>query len=1191
MNVALLRTDGWGLKECISLARKNLCIFQHIVSVIRGDTMRMHSRMAENENTEGFFYGTNISRPERNETWTRKGEELRWMAEKNVEISTLEKNIKKQNRKDDLSIKYFLVGYLLFIKNQDILSAEITTVSLINASDKAGGLVSAMTWGQETIHGQAPSLLWSESREFSITQTRIPNTYGTFKEDGKHKAIYFSNIAESFFSFIVSLDVFTLPGADAAPLKKMHYFFPEKQPEKCFTEAQIKKCDKVHKDKATKKILLLNLILKVGKLNCYCPPPSRINEYLSRARGMVVTENSISDVILDTYYYPENQSENCLSINQLAKCEKAHRDEEQKGRVFKSLRLDVGTTRCFCPPQERIPALRNKFSTPVNTVYADDHQTDADAATTLLYSKSMKITTTEATLFVENGCENNDVKLNTQYNHYSEVMTILTSTENSNYTDTNEIKQKYEIKYSKKHDLIETSISKDGEVIKTVDGLDISQLREFDHVCRAYYGMDILCFMQKKGWLKRDFYNKFLYPILQLAAEKLKNNGIVFNEENLMKETFARMLQLVKKFESMPTIHALRLDPLYRKLMFLAQQINNRGSYGLTFPGEAKSVYTNKLSEILKSEITIEELSILRIEALELIDFYQNPENQETEKFISLKLRKIMNAVDELFYEKRQFSTEKPDEKVILDALTANTYRLDKAVCLELKPTVRPTEPCTLFPDIGVAIFKMNGANYRKQYALLVAVKIFIPRLVTILSSTEIYTDTYELALLLRLYCLLGNNKKFCDDGKSTVKISKKNEADVIKSYTEGDRKSRLKQDAAALILGGASSIGALMIVNGILTEVRKAEQVRHLIDLERLSQEESFTDEVSETQVLPPSVDSPEKKGSVAQSELSEAAAPVQQLYFPEMPSPGEELDSIIIFEEMNKVARSELKGKKFIIKPGLNEEVSGPVPEYIAEAQSVIREGFDRVSEMIANLRHRIEVSLINSDVHYQSYLRSYFRDALAVNNSELIELVINRFIDIVRRVDEFLKDTVKQNYRNIFLISTEQTRTAEGGYASLLTEEERQGVSYAVTIHNQRPSVGIFTETSFSSPMHPGYYRRDLKSIEDTILHEATHAALTKDMYYLPRMANGKVPNAKDAYRGFLQSIEDMGTQTDLEMALIDYVNRFKIPYPKDIGMFFQEHPDFLAWIMINNADSALVHITSIARRVPYDAPIVL
>lgn len=1145
---------------------------EYLASVI-SDAKGLCYRETSNEYREdcchdNIFYGSNIPRPSRHDEWQKGGAELSWLVLNHNDIVLMEGNL-YGSPVNKASLANAIIQYLTDLgpKTTVLLFNNVNTEYGFNHTFNGRSLKYSVNVDPITTTAYRYVInekVWQGG--INTPQRRLSTVQAAYSLPAEPFEL--TKVISALLSLLTKLDFLTFPVADAAPTQKGGYYFPENQHERCFTERQIVKCEKVHKDKARKKQKVMNLVLKVGKINCFCPPPERISEFLAKALRPDFVGANGNKSQKEGYYYPENQSEVCLTIDYLSKCEKAHQAEEKKGKVFTVLRIDVGTNKCYCPPPERIAELKN-FSLSSSFPYRGDEPQTQSVAKVLPELKLMY--TTELTSIVNDHIHNGALEaLSTSISVIPLQVTPITEMTrivNDGYMPVGQIK------YSKGISFTDSRTDSGTAELKPIDNLDISMLRDYDHIDRPYYGLTILRYLKKNEILNRDFYNKTFYPVLLLASDKLKKDREKFNEANLLRETVSVLIQLIHKFEHMPLVHALRVDPIYKKLMFLAQQINSLGNYAFTLTEDAQRLYTNKASEILNGVITLNELRELRIEALKLIDFYKNDieESAVTVTAISPKLKSILSVVEELFKEVTILSGNKPEGKLIMDSLAATAYRLDRKVCQALKPA--SVHGCTLFPDIGVSVFKLKGTKYRRQYALLVAYQILIPRLIVIKYSAQVYTDTYELSLLAKLVCSLIKNEEYCAEGTLRQVINKGNELKVIKRYLDGSGKGELLQDASALLVAGVSSAGLLAILNGLISEMKKAELLQGVIDYGNPSSNLQETkDGLDFTKPLTPELEQ------------------LDPLYFPEIKSPEDEPNPILIYDRMDKVARTELKGKKFLIKQGLTKDISGEAPLYITETQLAVHSHFQQVMETVSSLRRKIDVAEATSDQDYAGYLRDYFKGALATHNDEILDRVISRFKQIVRKVDDFLKETVEQQYRNIFIISTEQTKQQSGQYSSLLTEEQRRDASYAVTFYNRKSSIGIIADTANSpNPMHPLHYREDERhSMWDTLAHEATHAAGTKDFMYLPRMANGKAPNAKVAYESIVNSLEDMGTQTDLEIAILDYIKQFNLPYPTSIAHFLYTHPSFLAWLLINNADTALIFIRDVARGVAFDAP---
>ncbi|WP_165446208.1 hypothetical protein [[Erwinia] mediterraneensis] len=722
--------------------------------------------------------------------------------------------------------------------------------------------------------------------------------------------------------------------------------------------------------------------------------------------------------------------------------------------------------------------------------------------------------------------------------------------------------------------------------------IDLAMLSDYSKIEREPQAPKTLQNLIITKQLRRDFYNRHFYPLLIKASDKLKKKSIIITESTLMKEAINVISDMLGKLEKINLAHALRIDPLYNRLVLLVREIGRETDNEITLQANTQVINANRMIKKLNTIVTAAELDALQKECAELTQFYSDPENIYTEAYMSGRLQIIINHIILLFRQAITKLTAIDDGGYITDYLAAFFFNLDQDACQRKTPNRCIGKICTLYPELGISLFKYKQRKYRKVAAILLADTVFIPRLKEILNAAHITLENREFRLIDKVICAFAGsaNLLYCEN-QTLFSMAPENSNNTGGAVQNSAAPEEALDNYLSLPVpfygaaAGASGLG-FVVGAGIMGHPVGAIQEPEA----RVTNSHPGSGAVANPLANTEAAAIDEVTGSSnanAQSSVSDGPPGGDLVRFPEIPVPPPgETDELLL---LNPVARREFKGKDFIIVRGLTSDVSGEVPEYIRQAQAILRTHVDHTSEMINNLWRTLRMRA--SDEDYMAYLRRYFRGALNTDNEQIIDMAITRFKEIVERARGFFNRSLRQKYSNIFIVSTRQAPTSFAGeYNSLLSEEELKGVPNAISFFSTEPSIAIFTDSSYLlNPEHDLSYRRTLThDLGDTLRHEATHFAGTRDYFYLPRTATGRSTNARDAYRNIRLALENMDTEADLQAAILSFIRERNLPYPDNIMDFLEAYPVFGSYILMNSAEHLEIFIRDIASGLDFDSP---
>jgi len=715
--------------------------------------------------------------------------------------------------------------------------------------------------------------------------------------------------------------------------------------------------------------------------------------------------------------------------------------------------------------------------------------------------------------------------------------------------------------------------------------INLTILSDFDKLEKSHSVPEAINNLIIKKQMDRAFYNRYFYPILMQSSDNLKKNNVTVNEGNFIRELINIILSTLKNLEEISIAHALKIDPIYNQFIIIVREIGRDKGVNIDFISNEQQVNASWIIKKLGEVSSKTELDQLQKECIDLTVFYSDPENIRTETFISGRLEIIIRNITLLFEQSAKKLASKDNGNYIADYLSTVLFNLDRNACNKIRTDTHSNKICSLYPDIGFSLFKLRSLKFRKVAAILIAERIFIPRLREILNASHLYIDSREFRLIEKVLCSFSGvvDPLFCGSDALLDNIKENNN-----SPNENITRTEAPEDVLEKYISvpvpfygigaGAGVVGAGFVAGaGILAHAAGSAKTDGRSDantnFETSTNVDTHTDVVSDASV------------DTNASGMQQAG---DLVCFPEIPAPpGDNQNEIVI---LNSVAKREFKGKDFIITRGITSDVSGEVPEYIRQTQVIARPHIRYASELVSSLRQTLSTRA--NDPEFLNYLREYFCGALNINDQKILDMAIERFTIIVGRVQDFFYQSLRQSYRNIFIMSTRQIQNSfEGEFSSLLTEEELREVPNAVSYFSNNPSIAIVTDSSYLvNPMHIDPYRRTLThDLTDTLLHEATHAAInSRDYFYLPRTATGRSTNARDAFLNIRTSLESMGVESDLQGAILSFIRERNIPYPDNIITFLNKYPVFRSYLLMNSAEHLETFIRDIARGVNFDAP---
>lgn len=701
--------------------------------------------------------------------------------------------------------------------------------------------------------------------------------------------------------------------------------------------------------------------------------------------------------------------------------------------------------------------------------------------------------------------------------------------------------------------------------------------------------------------LKREIYNRYFYPLLLSAGENILKVKSVITEADLIKELFKVLSLTLKKFEVISLIHALRLDLLYNQLVYFSREIGRIHGEDLTYASNIRQVIASPLNRKLHELFRDNEFEELQAECIELTKTYSASENLHVSTYISGKLKNIIEHIMLIFEQTdRELVAEK--DNYISDYLSIVLFNLDRDLCNKLITTVHNPLTCSLYPSLGVSLFKNKQEKFRQATAVIIAGSVFIPRLKEIYLASHLYIENKEYKFIEKVICSFtdSNGSLFCQTG--TLDRTEKIDDSVLFGHTQTTSapltslNKNLTHSVSLSALSAVSGAGFKALAGaGAATIAGSSAGVINILDKSNFSAINIKSNEninghlraEPEINNNPDSAVNQPEKVNVNTSADNEKNNLGLSLFSQPPAPPAEDHNPLLLYENF---AKSEFKGKDYIIVRGIYNSINEDIPEYIRQTQVILRSHLNYTSEMISNLHRRLSTS--GSDIAYMNYLQNYFRGALRTDNEKIINQAIVRFKEIVERVHIFFNNSLRQGYKNIYIISTRQRATVfEGEFTSLLTEEELRSVPNAISFYSRNPTMAIVTDTSYIvNPEHVEFYRRiATHDLTDTLVHEATHLAFkSKDHFTLPRTATGRSTNALDAYNNIRVSLENMGVEADLQAAILSFTQLKGLPYPQNVMDFLTEQPDFLSSIIMESADHLEIFIRDIARGVNYDAP---
>ncbi|MGM9904174.1 MAG: hypothetical protein ACI32O_09680, partial [Enterococcus sp.] len=195
--------------------------------------------------------------------------------------------------------------------------------------------------------------------------------------------------------------------------------------------------------------------------------------------------------------------------------------------------------------------------------------------------------------------------------------------------------------------------------------------------------------------------------------------------------------------------------------------------------------------------------------------------------------------------------------------------------------------------------------------------------------------------------------------------------------------------------------------------------------------------------------------------------------------------------------------------------------VPEYIKLFREKLKKNFTKAQENCKTVKKKCDKLLkkaVLAETPEGQYLIDMFKLNDVSNKEEILKEIITRLRSIAKKGEKFLQKTLKLNFKNIWIVSTELVRqpgTQE--YRSLY--RERLGANAVVTRIDPECRIIIFADAYHLDPaIKEGI---ELRTPErETILHEVTHhAANTDDVVRYYHVPTGFGKSGEDTINNFI------------------------------------------------------------------------
>ncbi|HGJ5882449.1 hypothetical protein [Arsenophonus sp.] len=276
--------------------------------------------------------------------------------------------------------------------------------------------------------------------------------------------------------------------------------------------------------------------------------------------------------------------------------------------------------------------------------------------------------------------------------------------------------------------------------------------------------------------------------------------------------------------------------------------------------------------------------------------------------------------------------------------------------------------------------------------------------------------------------------------------------------------------------------------------------------------------------------------------------------------------------------------------IKSSTNKSI---IPPYIIETHEIISNAMFELEKFIGKLN--VELTKMEEGSVLHKYITDYFSNFIPNN---LLSQVVDKFKEVVLKMDLFIKSSASNNHADFFIFSTKQIRQSSerGDYfisakANNFLEFEEIPAGAVFYNDQKKECIALFADNTFYLDENsPNPIKRLIFSnIEETIIHEITHlknVAKSVDLMHLPPVDGlGTLPSLDLA----LKQIE-MFTSFDTMYAAPTLANYLKetcvsnnIPFNQANLRKIFATPELQWRIKFFNADFLTLYIRDIGRYV--------
>jgi len=276
--------------------------------------------------------------------------------------------------------------------------------------------------------------------------------------------------------------------------------------------------------------------------------------------------------------------------------------------------------------------------------------------------------------------------------------------------------------------------------------------------------------------------------------------------------------------------------------------------------------------------------------------------------------------------------------------------------------------------------------------------------------------------------------------------------------------------------------------------------------------------------------------------------------------------------------------------IKSSTNKSI---IPPYITETYEIISNAMFEIEKFIGKLN--IELTKMEEGSVLHKYITDYFSKFIPNN---LLSQVVDKFKEVVLKMDLFIKSSVSNNYADFFIFSTKQIRQSSdrGDYfisakASSILEIEEIPAGAVFYNDQKKECIAFFADNTFYLDENsPNPIKRLIFSnIGETIIHEITHlqnVAKSIDLMYLHLVDGlGTLPSLDLALKQIemFTSFDTMYAAPTLADYLKDTCVSNNIPFNQENLRKIFATPELQWRIKFFNADFLTLYIRDIGRYV--------